>query len=166
MTPKASTFDTVVEMIEEFPAQVRWAIEHAPDDRLIDVLATINSTATQINVEKRRAASEVQDGDHGDTWKVEQGRKGMRSFNTAGLLATIGKRMRHTSTWTTLKMLMDTGVVKIEWSWSKLETFMKATNVELRMARHEIEEGDPDYDYGEFYVDGYKKYVPREESKA
>ena len=166
MTSKASTFDTVVEMIEEFPAQVRWAIEHAPDDRLVDVLATINSTATQINVEKRRAASEVQDGDHGETWKVEQGRKGVRSFNTSNLVTKIGIQLGHVTSWETIRMLLFDKVIKIEWSWSNLEKLIRVHNLDLAVARHEIEDGDPEFDIGEFYVDGYKKYLPREEGKA
>jgi hypothetical protein len=159
-------FNTVIEGIEQFPRQVKWALAHAPENRMVDVLGTINSVATAINIAKRSAASEMHAGDTGETWEVEQGRRGMRSYNTSGMLSTIGNHMQHSQVWTTIKMLMDTGVLKLEWSWTNLEKLIKVMNLDLRVARHEIEEGDPDYDMGEYWDDAPVKYVPRKKENT
>ena len=161
MTDKTLDFDTVVEMIEQFPAQVKWAIEHAPEDRLVDVLGTINSTATAIGVAKRRAASEIVDGDHGETWEVEQGRKGMRSYNTSSLLVTLTRQLRYgTDILATLQYLLSRKIITISWSWSNLDKLIRNNNIELITARHEVVDGDPEYDMGEYWIDGPVKYVP------
>lgn len=157
-------FDTVVEMIEEFPRQVKWAIEHAPEGRMIDVLATINHVATAINIEKRRAASEVQADDHGETWKVEQGRKGMRSYNTEGIIGLVAETYQ-IGPFKSMRLLMNRGVLRLSWSWSELDKLIRSENLELRVARHEIEDGDPDYDMGEYWVDGPVRYVPNKEGR-
>ena len=160
-------FDTVVEMIEEFPKQVKWAIEHAPEDRMVDMLGTINSVATAINVAKRRAASEIQDGDHGKTWVAEQGRKGMRSYNTSSLLRIIADTFEQSENMlATLMYLLGAEVITIKWSWTNLSNLIRKENLDLRVARHEITDGDPEYDIGEFWTDGPVRYVPREEGKA
>lgn len=164
VTDQTLDFDTVVEMIEEFPRQVKWAIEHAPEDRLVDVLATIHSTQTNIQKQKLRASSEVTTGEHGDVWKAKRGRKGMRSFNTMGLLATIHDQMDYSADnmLATLMHLLGAKVITIKWSWSALEGLMQMHNLDLRRARHEIEDGDPDFDYGEYWEDTGVSYVPVE----
>jgi hypothetical protein len=164
-TDEELEFNTVIEGIEQFPRQVKWALEHAPEDRIVDVLGTINHVATAINVEKRRAASEMQTGDHGKTWKVEQSRRGMRSYNTSGIIGSIGEQFGHDSRWETIRMLLFDKVITIEWSWTNLEKLMKLHNLDLRVARHEIEDDDPDFDYGEFWIDAPIRYVPNERKK-
>jgi hypothetical protein len=158
----ADNFEALLERIVEFPALVNQAIQAAPEDRMVDVLGEVNSVATRIGALKRMAASEVHDGDHGEQWAVEQKRRGKRSYNTGGLLHNIGEQMGHTSTLRLLMELIQLGVIRITWQWTALQALVKQENLDLRRARHEIADDDPEFDYGEFWEDANPRYVPIE----
>jgi hypothetical protein len=160
----ADNFEALLEQIAEFPTVVNTAIQIAPDDRMVDVLGEVNSVATRIGGLKRLAASEVHDGDHGEQWQVEQKRRGKRSYNTPGLLHNIGEQMDSASTLQLLMMLIGAGVIRIQWQWSPLEKLMKQWNLDLRRARHEITDDDPEYDYGEYWEDANPRYIPIKEA--
>lgn len=158
----ADDFEALLEQITEFPALVNTAIQIAPDDRLVDVLGEVNSVATRIGGMKRKAASEVQTGDHGQEWAVEQKMKGVRSYNTGGLLFNIGEQMGIASTVQLIGVLMQAKVISLKWNWSPLKQLIQTNNLDLRRATHEIEDDNPDYDYGEYWVDGPVRYLPQE----
>jgi hypothetical protein len=158
----AGRFDDYFDEIRGFPSTVKLAIEHAPDDRLVDVLGEVNSVATRIGALKRIAASEVHDGDHGEQWQVEQKRRGKRSYNTGGLLYQLGEQMYYTNTLALLMDMISLGVISLKWNWSPLKELMQQHNLDLRRATHEIEDDDPDYDYGEYWEDANPRYVPIE----
>jgi hypothetical protein len=160
----ADNFEALFERIVEFPTVVNTAIQIAPDDRMIDVLGEVNSVATRIGALKRTAASEVHDGDHGETWQVEQKRRGKRSYNTSGLLHNIGDQLGWGDTLHLLMRLIDLGVISMKWNWSPLKELIQNENLDLRRATHEIEDDDPDYDYGEYWEDANPRYIPIKEA--
>jgi hypothetical protein len=160
----ADDFDVLLGAITGFPAVVNAVIQAAPDDRMIDVLGEVNSVATQIGQIKRRAASEVHDGDHGETWQVEQKRRGKRSYNTGGLLYQLGEQLHYTNTLALLMDMISLGVITLKWNWSPLKELMQQHNLDLRRATHEIEDDDPDYDYGEYWEDANPRYIPIKEA--
>ena len=158
------TLDDLIREIEEFPVKVRTALTFAGEDRLVDVLGAVNSTQTQIGVHKRKAASEVSDGEHGETWEVERKRRGVRSYNTSGLISALNEELDHVNTLSLLMWLIEEGVVSLTWNWSPLDKLRKQRNIGFRFATHEIEDGDPEYDIGEFWVDASTRYVPIKEA--
>jgi hypothetical protein len=158
----ADNFEALLVQITEFPALVSTTIQIAPDDRMIDVLGEVNSVATRIGGLKRLAASEVHDGDHGQRWQVEQKRRGKRSYNTGGLLHNIGEQLSYANTLALLMDMISLGVITLRWNWSPLKELIQANNLDLRRATHEIEDDDPEFDYGEFWEDANPRYVPIE----
>jgi hypothetical protein len=150
--------------IKWFPTVVQTAIELAPDDRMVDVLGEINSVATRIGALKRTAASEVHDGDHGEQWQVEQKRRGKRSYNTGGLLHNISDQLAYANTLALLMDMIGLGVITLRWNWSPLKQLIQDNNLDLRRATHEIEDDDPDYDYGEYWEDANPRYIPIKEA--
>jgi hypothetical protein len=161
----ADNFEALFAQITEFPTLVNTAIQTAPDDRMIDVLGEVNSVATRIGALKRLAASEVHDGDHGEQWQVEQKRRGKRSYNTSGLLHNIGNQLGWGHTLQLLMQLIQAGVITLKWNWSPLKELIQNENLDLRRATHEIEDDDPDYDYGEYWEDANPRYIPIKEAK-
>jgi hypothetical protein len=107
----------------------------------------------------------VPDGQTGEIYSIERGRKAMRSYNTPGLIMSIGTQLGHSGAWDTVRLLLFDKTIKIEWSWTRLEKLIKAHNLDLRRARHEIKDDDPDHDYGEYWQDGATRYVAIEEAK-
>jgi hypothetical protein len=158
-------FASSLEKIKWFPTVVQTAIELAPDDRLVDVLGEINSVATRIGGLKRKAASEVQTGDHGQEWAVEQKMKGVRSYNTGGLLHNLGEQLNYANTLALLMDMIGLGVITLKWNWSPLKELIQNNNLDLRRATHEIEDDDPEYDYGEYWEDANPRYIPIKEAK-
>ena len=62
--------------------------------------------------------------------------------------------------------LIDLGVITITWKWSPFKELMQNENLDLRRATHEIEDDDPDYDYGEYWEDANPRYIPIEEAST
>ena len=145
-----STTERIV-ALNTVPGLVKQAILEAEGDELIDVLGTANSIQSQIGVIKRNAASEVSDGDHGDKWRFEQGRKANRSYNTNGMLATLRDELGFEELQHVLIFLLNRDVIRINWQWSKLQKLTKEFNLDLKVARNEVVDGDPEYDMGEWW---------------
>jgi len=137
--------------IERIPSFIQAQILEAEGNELIDILGAANSTQTQIGVIKRRAASEVSDGDAGTKWAFTQGRKAQRSYNMDGMLSAISRALDLGSFSETLKYLIRIDVLRISWQWSNLDKLVRSHNIELRTTRHEIHDGDPDYEMGEYW---------------
>jgi len=140
------------------PGLVKQAILEAEGGELIDVLGTANSIQSQIGAIKRTAAAEVTDGEHGDRWRFEQGRKANRTYNTNGLLATLRDELEFEELQQVLIFLLNRDVIRLNWQWSKLTKLVKEHNLDLKVARHEITDGDPEYDMGEWWTAASPSY--------
>jgi len=152
-----STTERIV-ALNTVPGLVQQAILEAEGDELIDVLGTANSIQSQIGAIKRTAASEVSNGDHGGQWEFVQGRKAERSYNTDGLLSSLREELGYEELPHLLMFLMGRGIIRLNWQWTPLLKLIKENNLDLRTARHEIEDGDPDYEIGEYWKAGSPKY--------
>lgn len=161
--PDLTDADYSIEYLREIPMMVRMIIERTSDDRMVDVLGEINSVERQLGPLRRTAASEVPAGTTGDEWEIEIKREAKRSYNTPGLLHNIGDQMGIDTTLELLVTLMHRGVLRLTWQWSALDKLTKEYNLVLQRARHEIEDDNPDYDYGEYWQDARPKYKPIKE---
>ena len=150
--------------IEAFPALVKMAILEAENtEELVDTLGAVNSTQTRIGKLKLDAASEVADEEAGSKWRYEQSMRGVRTFNDSGMFATLMGELGYDNLVGLIRFLLDGDIVRIQWQWSNLQKLMRHHNVELRKAGWAVKEGDPDYDYGEYWVHGSAGYQPVKE---
>ena len=158
-------FDDRLEEIAAFPRFVKATLIAADgDEQLVDALGAINSTQTAIGGLKLGAASEVESETEGSTWRYEQTRKGMRSFNNAGMFATLMRDLDFESLSNLLRFLMERDIIRLTWQWTKLEKLLRHQDIALRIAHEEVSEGDPDYDMGEYWKAGSAGYKRLEEN--
>lgn len=152
-----STTERIV-ALNTVPGLVQQAILEAEGDELIDVLGTANSIQSQIGTIKRTAASEISDGDHGERWEFTQGREAKRSYNTDGLFTRMLEDLPIEDLPHLLMFLMGRGVIRFNWQWTPLLKLIKEYNLDLKTVRREIEDGDPDYEIGEYWKDASPSY--------
>ena len=159
-----TSFDDRLEEIAAFPQFVKATFLAADsDEQLVDALGMVNSTQTAIGGIKLGAASEIETETEGAMWRYEQGRKGMRSFNNAGMFATLMRELDFESLTNLLLFLMERDIIRLTWQWSKLEKLLRIRNIQLRIADHQISDGDPDFEMGEYWETGSTSYKRLEE---
>jgi hypothetical protein len=92
--------------------------------------------------------SETPAGQQGSGYETVEARECDRTYNTNGLLAAFADpRVGGIS----LQKLVNAGAVKLEWQWKKLQAAADRYNVTLAVAKHEIEDGDPEALVGEVW---------------
>jgi len=156
------SIDEQISALSGYPAMVKRAIIEA-EDRLIDVIAQVHSNQSRVRELKRGATAEINDGDQGRSWYVEVGQSATRSYNTQSLLAKLTPP--DGSIASTLQFLLTSGVIDIKWNWTPLKKLARRERLQLAIAQHEIADGDPEYDIGEYWKQGYPTYKPIEETE-
>ncbi len=151
-----STLDTKLALLEQYPAAVKQAIIAAGDD-LVDVIGTVHSNQARIREIKRNAVSELEPGDTGSRWRMEQGNAAKRSYNDSALLMKLSDEE---SILKTLMFLIQTGVVKLSWSYTNLMKLVRSEGIDLSIAQHEIADGDDQFDIGEIWAMGSPSFKP------
>jgi len=160
---ESRTVENYLEKIGEFPALCKESIVASTSTSdLVDILGAINSTQTAIGKIKLTAASEVESEDTGERWRYEQPQRGVRSYNNSGMFSSLMQQLGYESLVPLLQFLLDADVIRIQWMWSNLEKLIHNRDVWLRTASHEIKEGDPAFDMGEYWVRGSAGYKPVE----
>ncbi len=158
------SFDDRLEEIAAFPQFVKATLLKADGEgQLVDALGTINATQSAIGSIKLNTAVEVEAETEGAKYRYEQSQKGMRSFNNGGMFLTLMVALDYKSLVNLLKFLMERDIVRLSWQWTKLEKLLRIRNITLRVASHEISEGDPDFDMGEYWKPGSQGYKRLEE---
>lgn len=153
------TIEDRLDHIEHFPVLVKEAIVHARGEAdLVDILGTVRAAERGMQNERRRADAEIPPGTNGNRFVMEQGRAAKRSYNTPSLLGLFLKELMHDSLVTTLSYLLAKGIITIKWNWTPLQKETRDRGIGLRVARHEITDGDLDWDIGEVWGDGYPSY--------
>ena len=152
--------------IEHFPVLVKEAIIHAEGDaEMVDILGTVRAAETGMQSERKRADAEIPPNTKGDMFVMEQGRKATRSYNTPGLLGLFHKAMMHDTLVTTISWLMANKVIKLTWSWTGLQKIIRVNGIGLRIAQHEVTDGDLEWDLGEVWGDAYPRYIRLKENE-
>lgn len=147
--------------IDAFAVRAKQLVLEANDDELVDVLGALNSAQSALGVIKRDAASEVEPDTAGTRWTFEQRMAADRSYNTSGLLAHLMDQFDFTMA-QLIPFLVDLGVLRITWQWSKLKELKQKHNLVIHTTNTEISDGDPEWDVGEYWKRGQAKYVPIE----
>lgn len=144
------------------PAKVKeLSLKADGDEELVDLIGYVRSAEIGLKSVRDGAAIELPANSKGKQWVMKQGRICTRSYNTSHLLLLFHNAMRSRGSLTrTLRTLLDLGVIKITWQYTKLMEVADQYNITLRVAKHEIQDGDPDADIGELWGRGYPSYEP------
>ena len=125
-----------------------------PEEDAVDVAGEITYLAGELTGRgglKGRLLSELPSGAEGERYRVEERRNATRSYNTNGLLAVFANRAAGSSSYDTLFSLYNSGVVRFQWQWMKLQEYANVHDITLSVAKHEIEDGDPEALIGEVW---------------
>jgi hypothetical protein len=148
--------------IADWPRQAKALIIEADDDTdLVDIAGDLNSVIAQLGVLKRDVASEVPSDTRGTRWRYFiPGMKAKRTYNMSSLFMKFMTHWDDKDTWETFKALINHGIIKVEWQYSKLDAYAKKNNINLkRTSNEEVYDGD-DFDIGEIWHPQYPKYEP------
>jgi len=135
---------------------VKALIENADDRELIDVLAEVRNTETDLAGQRRTAMSEVPAGAQGSEYWVSQGRQADRTYNDSQILLKISDAW-DVSPLEAIGRLMSNGTLTLGWKWQPkkgqgLKELIHELDLEITTAQHEIETGDS-ADIGERWKD-------------
>ena len=144
--------------LEQVPAKAKaLTLKADGDEQLIDVLGTINSVEQGLGSLRRGTDVEVPAGLAGKRWKMEQGQRATRSYNSTSLVTKFAKAVKR-SPFETVGLLIALNVVKLEWHWTNLQKAAANYNVPLMVGYEEVVDGG-DIDVGETWKTGRPKYV-------
>ena len=148
--------DTFVEMtdthvlIADVQASFGALKNHAvPGDEMVDTIGRLKSLEGRLSRYRKDLESEVVAGDRGEEFVVTEARSAKRTYNTNGILAAF---LTDSEGFDSLRMLMQADAVRLTWRWSQLQTAAQRHDVTLAVAKHEIEDGDPDALIGEVWT--------------
>lgn len=158
MTRDNLSLDERLDLLAKYPAAVKAAIIDS-EDRLVDVLGTVHSVQAQIQKLKLDASTELDYSDTGRRWQADQDGKNQRTYNTQSLLAKLSDGG---ALGTTLRWLMHLGVISIKWNWEPLQKLIRDRD-DINFVKHDIDDGDPEHDIGEWWKYGRHTYTPVEE---
>lgn len=121
---------------------IAWPV---PGDQVVDTIGRVRVLEIKLAEYRRGLETETVSGDVGEQYRVTESRSARRTYNTDGLLAAFGGADEG------LRKLMDCDAVRLTWRWSELQTAAQHYDVTLAIAKHEIEDGDPDTHVGEVW---------------
>jgi len=130
------------------------------DDELADTVGTLNSVRAAIQQLKVSTQTELPDGAGGSRWLYTAERKSHRSYNTSSLILKAMNAIGSPNFGQALRFLIEKGVITIKWNWTPLQQLIRDHNIEVTVVRHEIEDGDPNADIGEWWDDGKHTLKP------
>jgi hypothetical protein len=120
-----------------------------PEIDSVDTVGAIKEVERQLVGLRRRLVAEMDGTETGDTYQAVESRSAKRSYNTDGLLAAFGEGIADMYG---LHKLIDAGAVRLTWQWTGLNRLADEYDVTLRVAKHEIADGDPDALIGEVWT--------------
>ena len=127
-------------------------IRHATpgDDELADVIADLKEAERVLADTRKMLQSEVTGPLEGRDYALVESRRATRSYNDSALLQSFWQGDLNE----TLHELMAADVVRLSWQWSKLERLADRRDVSLRIAKHEVSDGDEEH-VGENWTTSY-----------
>ena len=140
------TFDFIDAVEAAFGALKNHAV---PGDEMVDTIGRLKALEGRLSRYRKDLESEVIAGDTGDEFVVTEARSAKRSYNTNGILSAFAEAPTGHSA---LQLLLAEDAVRMTWRWSQLQTAAQRHDVTLAVAKHEIEDGDPDALVGEVWT--------------
>ena len=135
-----STEALVTRLQEAVSDLSEWPI---PEDDSVDTVGLLRAAEVKLAELRRRLVAEMDGTETGELYRAVETRSAKRSYNTNGLLAAFDGGLRD---------LMASDAVRLQWRWSQLQQVAEAYDVTLSIAKHEIEDGDPDALVGEVWT--------------
>lgn len=118
------------------------------DAELPDVIADIQHAERVLRGLRQTLMSEVSGPLVGKEWRLVESRSARRSYNTSGILSTLGG-------YSVLPDLVSADAVRLQWQWTKLRNYFQREDKPLVITGHEIEDGD-DALVGEVWSSSFK----------
>lgn len=147
--------------LRELPARVKELVLDAEGEGgLVDVAGELSQIEKEFASARRMAASELESGVQGKVWRIYVPSPKKRSYNTPALINKFSEAWGATI-FDTLVALIKMDVVRLSWQWKKLDNAADQYDITLRIAKHEITDGD-DADVGVIPDVGYPQYKPVE----
>jgi len=132
-----------------------------PGDEMVDTIGRVKALEGRLAAFRKDLESEVVAGDTGDEFTVTEARSAKRTYNTNGILAAFAGPPDGTPQYDPLRILMDFDAVRLTWRWTELQRASLGMDVTLAVAKHEIEDGDPEALIGEVWS-SRTSVVPKE----
>lgn len=149
---------SVMRSLKELPNRVKDAsLDAAGDWDLVDLVGEIKSMNRRLRPITRGIETEIEGNVEGRKWEITQSRSAKRTYNTNKLLGRIAD-LNDWSLVATISNLLRLDVIRISWQWTNLSEFAAKYDLPLNIAKHEIEDGDPEFDIGEVWDWGYPRY--------
>ena len=136
-----------VEQLRETTAELIEVV--VSDEDMVDVVGDVAAIHRRLGEWLRDQRSELGGGMKGERWMSVERRSATRSYNTNSLLARFADALPGgQSPAGALQRLLERDVVRLQWRWTDLQKAAEQDDVTLRVANHEITDGDPDADVG------------------
>lgn len=143
----ADEWDVLFATLGDIERQVRKLVRLPvpTGDQIADLLGQTRSVEVLLAEWRRTLTAEQDEPAVGTHYRTEVVRKAVRSYSTAPILAAVAERDPKGGIFGALMRLRSEGAVKLSWSWTKLQRFLAANDIELTIANHEIDDdGDTD----------------------
>lgn len=156
--------DAAIRWLNQVPSTAEeFIVSDAKNDGdIVDILGSIRAAEVGLADVRKRHASEIEAGTKGAAYELEQSQRAVRSYNTQSLLIKFTAAM-DLPPLQVLNQLVLQGVIDLTWKWTALKKAASTYGLTLTTAHHEIEDGDPDADIGEYWKHGYPRYTAIED---
>ena len=142
-----STEALVTRLQEAVSDLSEWPI---PEDDSVDTVGLLRAAEVKLAELRRRLVAEMDGTETGEMYRAVETRRAKRSYNTNGILAAFTHALG--SGRDALAELYADGAVRLQWQWTKLQAAADEYDVTWSVAKHEIEDGDPDALVGEVWT--------------
>lgn len=148
MEPNENGVFVLIETIRAAAGALR--AQPVSDEQIVDVIGHTRALERRLAEWRRGLESEVTSGDKGTEFEVQESRSAKRSYNTNGILAAFTQGMHRPEE--ALYELIAEDALRLTWRWTQLQAAAQRHDVTLAVAKHEIEDGDPDAVIGEVWT--------------
>ena len=144
-----STEALVTRLQEAVSDLSEWPI---PEQDSVDTVGLLRAAEVKLAELRRRLVAEMDGTETGEMYRAVETRSAKRSYNTNGLLHAIAGKLG-VSTYEALGLMAQVThpPFELKWRWTDLQTFAERYDVTVAVAKHEIEDGDPDALVGEVW---------------
>jgi len=132
------------------------------EGELVDVAGEVKALVAALTEYRKGLEAEMPSKAVGRGYRATESRSAKRSYNINGILGAFGRVVYDGAGYDDpLRLLMAEDAVRLTWRWTQLQAAAEQHDVTLSIAKHEIEDGDPDALVGEVWS-SRTSVVPKE----
>lgn len=121
-------------------------LENLPaDEETADYLGRLDKVIRTLSAHRRLIMDEVPGPLPGRDYRIIERRESTRSYNTSALLRSFAKED------VTIEELVASDALRLSWQWTNLRAVANAYDIGLRIAGHEVTDGDEADHVGEVW---------------